>query len=113
MKQDEEGIVIGAVLDRAHGEEAPRVAAGVGELGQPLQCDQRDDHLGKAHAALRAGSAAAARAASTRRKPAVKPGPSEVSSERRGSPARVMARSNTNSTVAADMLPYSRSTSRE
>ena len=93
MQQDKQRIMPAPDLDGAAAQECPRVSRGKDNFGEALRGDQTDDKGDGAHDAL-----------STRRKAAVKPGPSAVSSSRPSAPAR-SARSSTNSTVAADMLP--------
>src|SRR6185437_15160566 len=93
MNRDDQGIVRGADLDRAARHELPRIASGENELAKPLQRHQREDDGGKTHAACRRATQLA-----------VKPGPSAVRSDRGGRPC-ASARSSTNSTVGADMLP--------
>ena len=93
MDQHDERIVAGADLDRAAGQQPARVVAGQNELSQALQRDQQENGGGEAHAACRNATQLA-----------VKPGPRAVSSDRAGRPC-AMARSSTNKTVGADILP--------
>ena len=81
------------------GQQAAGVAPGPGELGEALTDDVSKRPVERAQATSRI------------MKPAVKPGPSDVSRWRPVAPA-ASARSSTNKTVGADMLPYSRNTSR-
>ena len=93
MNRHDQRIVTGADLDRAARQQPARVVAGQNELTQSLQRDQQENGRREAHAACRNATQLA-----------VKPGPSAVSSDRAGRP-RAMARSSTNRTVGADMLP--------
>src|SRR5690606_31378560 len=92
VQQEEEGIVTGAVLDRAARPEAALVAAGDGELDEARRGGpgerRPEDHDGRSSSSAKA---------------AVKPGP-RLDSRRR----RAFRRSDcasTNSTVTDDMLP--------
>ncbi len=82
------------------GQQIGGVAAGEPQFAQPLHRNQRKERDGEGHAVLRRETQLA-----------VKPGPIAVSSVRAGMPSR-MTRSNTNSAVGADMLPYSARTAR-
>ena len=93
MNRDNQRIMGGADLDRAARQQFLRVVLCEHELAKPLQRHQREDDRGKTHAACRSATQLA-----------VKPGPSAVRSERGGRPC-ASARSSTNSTVGADMLP--------
>ena len=93
MNRYDQRIVTGADLDCTACQQLTCVVAGQNEFTQPLQRDQQQNGRCEAHAACRNATQLA-----------VKPGPSAVSSERAGSP-RAMARSSTNRTVGADMLP--------
>src|SRR5215813_2297354 len=100
MNGDDQRIMRGTDLDRAARFEVFGVGMGKHQLAEPLQRHQQQDDCREAHAAFRKATQLA-----------VKPGPSAVSSERLGSPL-ASARSSTNSTVGADMLPKSAMTSR-
>ena len=93
MKDDEQRVMAGADLERAALEKSHSVAAGNCKLAKPLQRDQRQYDRCGSHAVCRRATQLA-----------VKPGPSAVSSDRRGK-SFASARSSTNSTVGADMLP--------
>src|SRR5437660_12854152 len=100
MNGHDKRIMLSANFDRAACHQPLGVATGKNEFAQPLQRRQRKDDGGEAHAACRSATQLA-----------VKPGPSAVSSDRGGRPA-ARARSSTNSTVGADILPYSAMMSR-
>ena len=93
MQRDYQGIVAGADLDRAFCQQTFGVVAGQHQFTQPLRRDEEEDEGRDAHAACRSETQLA-----------VKPGPSAVTSERGGRPC-ASARSSTNRTVGADMLP--------
>src|SRR6185437_13070007 len=100
MDRNDQRIMLRRQLDRALCQQALRIIAGEHEFAGTLQRDQRQDELGQAHAACRSATQLA-----------VKPGPSAVSKERDGRPC-CRARSSTNKTVGADMLPQSAITCR-
>ena len=94
-------IVAGRGLARALGKQALGVAPGQDKLAETLQGHQAEDGPRQDHHAAWASD----------RQLQVKPGPSAVSTVRPGRPC-FASRSSTNSTVGADMLPYSSSTAR-
>src|SRR5260221_10987985 len=98
MHHDEPGIPARVDLDRALRPQTACVRRRKGQLGAALQDDEAENRVEDAHPRLSTA------------KPAVNPGPSAVTSAR--SHRLSSARSSTNSTLAADMLPYSRSTAR-
>ena len=93
MHGDDKRIVRRPDLDRAARAQPLGVAAGQHKFTQPLQRHDHKDERGEAHVACRSATQLA-----------VKPGPSEVKSDRFGRPF-ARSRSSTNSTVGADMLP--------
>ncbi len=93
MHRDDQRVMAGRQLHRATRHQLARILAGDHEFAEPLERDQREDEFGETQAACRSVAQLA-----------VKPGPSAVNNERAGNPA-LRARSRTNSTVGADMLP--------
>ena len=84
----------------ARGEQAPRVGAGDRQLDQALRGDEAEDRDVRPQRGHRSSTSPAQ----------VKPGPKAVIMTRSGRPRVDAARSSTNSTVGALMLPWSRST---
>ena len=74
MQRDKQRIVLSAMLDCAAPPQSLRVAGGIEQLDQPLYRDQSDDEDDQGHWPSRT------------RNPAVKPGPSALSSMRRLAP---------------------------
>ena len=97
MQKDEEGVTSGICLHSAAPAQPGGIAARVGKLDEPLQCDQAERPVEGGHRL------------SMTRKPAVNPGPRAFISacSHRAPVARALAsiRSSTNITVAADILP--------
>ena len=93
MNRHDQRIMPRADFDSATRKQGPCIAAGKNELAQPLQRHQNENDSREAHAACRSTTQLA-----------VKPGPSAVRSARVGKPC-ARARSRTNSTVGADILP--------
>src|SRR5204862_6289894 len=104
MQQNKQGVGAGIELNRTGCPQSSRIARRQCELAEPLQRDDTEHEIYEAHSSLSTAN------------PAVKPGPSAVSKARpHGLPAarlRASMRSSTNRTLAADMLPNSRKTSR-
>src|SRR5579875_1686124 len=106
MQDDEERILLACALDAATRQKATRIACGEEQLRGAFGGNERQHGVERAHASK-----------SNTAKPAVKPGPSAVSNAHgpvlgANAPLRT-ALSSTKSTVADDMLPYSRRTARE
>src|ERR1700730_13042236 len=100
MQSDDQRIMASRHLVGALRTQPVGIALGQDKLAETLQGHQAEDQPGQRHAAR-----------ASERQLQVKPGPSAVSTVRRGSSA-LINRSSTNSTVGADMLPYASSTAR-
>ena len=95
MQQHEEWVLRAADFDATSFEKASRVARRVEQLSSSLKGHQRKNNVENAHTGRFSSSV----------KPAVKPGPNELSSARLHGVVDASVRSSTNITVAADMLP--------
>ncbi len=93
MHGDDQEVMPGRDLDRPAGQQSVSVVTREDELSRALQRDQPENEFSRCHVACRSVTQLA-----------VKPGPSAVNSDLAGSPF-ARARSSTNNTVGADMLP--------